>query len=176
MIRQVRLVLSVAAIVALLLVVEVILLVNPLETEEESGMTFKAVEPVDVQSVLINNAYGSFDIAFTGEGYQVDDIPADLVDMEEFLTLLTNCGKVYASQTVATAPQDLTLYGLEAPAARVHITYVAESELTLLVGNVEQVTGDRYFSVEGDPGVYLMDSERGAGFLLPKKAFVEDLK
>ena len=173
MIRQVRLVLIAATVVTLLALTAVILQRNPTETEGQ-GVSFKAVEPVDVRSVLVTNQYGTFDIAFAGEGYVVDDIPAELVDMETFLDLMTDCGKVYATQTAASAPQDLAPYGLSEPVARVEITYADESALTLLIGNVERVTGDTYFSVAGDPAVYLMESERSASFLLPKKAYVDD--
>ncbi len=185
MIRQVRLVRITAALVALLALTAVVLQHTPPPRDNGTSsshgtVTFKAAEPVDVRNILINNEYGIFSITFTGEGYRVDDIPAELVDMEEFLDLLTNCGKVYATQIVTADPQDLAPYGLRQPAAQVTVTYSDESTLTLLIGNTEQVTGDTYFSVTGDPppllsgAVYLMESERSTGFLLPKKAYVED--
>jgi hypothetical protein len=175
MIRQVRIVLIAAAVVVVLALASLLLILNPVVEEEDSGLSFKAVEPVDVLGVRIHNEFDTFNIAFTGEGYEVGDIPADLVDMEEFLGLMTHCGKVYATRTVTDNPQDLALYGLDNPASRVEISYVDESVLTLEIGDEEQVTGDTYFKVEGDPAVYLMEVERSTGFLLPKKAFVEDL-
>ncbi len=174
MTRELRLVLIAAAVVALLAVAAVALQLNPAK-QAESGVSFKAVEPVDVARALISNEHGTFDIAFTGEGYLVDDIPAELVDRDELIDLLTRCGKVDALRTVASAPRDLEPYGLAKPAARVEIAYSDGSALTLWVGNVERVTGNYYCRVEGDPAVYLMEAERCAGFLLPKKAYVEDL-
>ncbi len=172
--RQVRLVVITAIAVALLGVAAALLLLNPV-TQEESGTVFKDFAPVDVKQVRIGNAYGAFDIAFTGEGYLVDDIPAELVDMQEFLDLLTYSASVSALRTVASAPDELGVYGLAEPAATVEVTYADESTLTLLIGSVERVTGNYYCSVAGDPAVYLMESARCAGFLLPKKAYVEDL-
>ncbi|MCJ7548970.1 MAG: DUF4340 domain-containing protein [Anaerolineae bacterium] len=172
---EVRLVSIAAAVVALLAVASVVLLLAPTDNIEDSSVFFKGVEPVDVMRVLMSNEYGTVDIYFTGEGYLVDDIPAELVDVEELIDLLTHCGKVYALRTVASASRNLGSYGLADPAARVEITYADGSALTLLVGKVESVTGNTYFSVDGDPAVYLMESERSAGFLLPKKAYVEDL-
>jgi hypothetical protein len=186
MIRQVRLVLIAAALVTLLALAAVVLHRNSTVSLDNGGplpsdtVTFKAMEPVDVRHVLISNEHGTFEITFTGEGYRVDDIPAELVDMEEFLDLLTNCGMVYATQIVTPDPQSLARYGLSEPAAQVAITYSDESTLTLLIGDTERVTGDTYFSVTGNPApllsgaVYLMESERNAGFLLPKKAYVDD--
>jgi hypothetical protein len=175
MVRQVRLVLIAAALVALLALAAVILQRNPATPEDGGIVSFKAVEPVDVRNVLINNAHGTFEISFTGEGYMVDDIPAELVYIEEFRDLMTDCGRVYATQMVAPKPQDLAVYGLSEPAARVDIAYADESTLALLIGDTERVTGDTYFSVAGDPAVYLMEAEHSAGFLLPKKRYVEDL-
>ncbi len=174
MTREVRWVLIAATVVVVLAVASVLLMLNPPEMQDD-GVSFKAVEPVDVVHVLIDNQYGTIDIAFTGEGYVVDDIPAELVDMERFIELLTYSGKIYALSRVASAPGDLGLYGLSEPAARVEIAYSDETTLTLLIGDVERVTGHTYFSVAGDPAVYLMESAHCAGFLRPKKVYVEDL-
>jgi hypothetical protein len=173
MIREVKLVLIAAGIVTVLGIVAGVLVLNP-EESASSEVSFKAVEPVDVFQVVISNEHGTFDIAFTGEGYQVDDIPAELVDVEELIDLLTYAGKVYALRTAATEPQDLARYGLADPNARVEIIYLDESRLTLTIGNVEPVSKQTYVRVGDDPAVYLMKSERMNGFQLPKKAYVED--
>ena len=174
MYKQTRLLVIVAIIVALLGIAAALLMLNPV-TEEENGTVFKDFAPVDVKEVRLDNAYGTFDIAFTGEGYMVDDIPAELVDMKEFFDLLTYSGSVSALSTVVSAPDELGIYGLAEPAATVEVTYADKSKLTLLIGDAERVTGNYYCSVAGDPAVYLMESVRCAGFLLPKKAYVEDL-
>lgn len=173
MIREARWVMIAATVVALLAVATGFLLLNP-EEAERRGVTFKTVEPVDVAHLAIGNQHGTVDIAFTGEGYRVDDIPAELVDVETLIGLLTHAGKIYALRTVAAKPQDLAPYGLDTPAARAVITYRDKSALTLVIGDEEQVSGETYVRVEGDPAVYLMESERCQGFLLPKKAYVED--
>ena len=54
--------------------------------------------------VVIDNEHGTMDIAFTGEGYVVDDIPADVVDSEKLIDLLTACGTVTALRTVSAMP------------------------------------------------------------------------
>ena len=172
--REARLVLWLAVAVALLGATALALRLAPPEAADDS-LTFKAVAPTDVTQVRISNAHGEFEIAFTGEGYLVGDIPAELVDLEELIALLTACGQVEALRTVADAPGDLAAYGLAAPAAQVEIAYADGSALTLLLGQMERVSGDYYLQVAGDPAVYLLAAERAAGFVLPQKALIEDL-
>ncbi|MCU0520805.1 MAG: DUF4340 domain-containing protein [Anaerolineae bacterium] len=174
MTRELRLVLIAAGVVAVLAVTSLLLWLNPVEVQD-TLITLKAVEPVNVSRVAIHNQYGTIDIRYMDEGYEVDDIPADLVDMDEFIDLLTDCGQVMALRIVAEAPQDAAPYGLDQPTARVGITYDDGTSLTLLVGAEEQVSGDFYASVEGSPAIYLMEADRCTGFLVPKKAYVEDL-
>jgi hypothetical protein len=128
-----------------------------------------------VVRVRLHNAHGTMDVAFDGEGYVVDDIPAELVDMRAFIDLLTSCGKIHALRTVASTSRELQLYGLAEPGARAEITYADGSALTLLIGDVERITGGTYFRVEDDPSVYLMAAERGASFLWPKEAYIDHL-
>lgn len=172
--REIRLVLIAAVAVTLLAVLAWTLQHTPSEAPN-ARLTFKAVEPVDVRRVAIENQHGAFAIVFTGEGYQVGDIPAELVDIEELIALLSACGRVEALRSVASAPQDLEPYSLAKPAAQIEITYADGSALALRIGAVERVTGNYYASIEGDLAVYLMDSKRYAGLLLPQKAYVEDL-
>jgi hypothetical protein len=87
---------------------------------------------------------------------------------------LTDSGKVHASRTVASGPEDLAPFGLAEPLARVKIVYADKTSLVLAVGKVEPISGETYFQVEGDPAVYLMPTERCAGFLVPKRAYVDD--
>lgn len=172
---------ALAATVVLVLAVGAGLLVSNPPEVVESGTSFKAAEFVDVVQLQITNSHGSMSVNLVGEGYSVDDLPAGLVDLAELVDLLTHSSNVYAERTATSAPDDagtdhrLALYGLAEPAARVEIAYADGGALTLLIGDVEQVTGDTYFAIEGDPAVYLMPSERCAGFLLPKEAFIEDL-
>ncbi len=173
MTRETKLVLIAAAAVVILGVAAALLTLHP-ATPHDSTVIFKAVEPVDVMRVVISNEYGSTDISFTGEGYVVDDIPAERVDMDELIDLLTNCGKVSALQEVNASPKDLAIYGLEKPAAQVAVTYKDGSSLTIMLGNIERVSGNFYMRVDGTTAVYLAEAKRFSAFLLPKKSLVED--
>jgi hypothetical protein len=174
MTREVGLVLIAGAAVALLAIAAVLLAVTPVQAPETT-VSFKDQKPMDVARIGIRNAYGATEISFTGEGYLLDDLPVDLVDMDEFVALLTHSARVYALRAVATSAADLERYGLASPIARVEIHYRDGSALTLLIGNQERVSGDYYLAVDGDPSVYLIERERCSGYLLPKKAYIEDL-
>jgi len=170
---EIKLIFIAAAVVAMLAAAALVLLLSPEKMVEDSEVSFRTGDALDVVQVDITNEVDTLNISFTGEGYRVDDIPADVVDVKKLIDLLSACSTVTALRTVASAPQDLDAYGLARPVAWVEIIYADESALTLLIGDEERVTGDTYFSVEGDPAVYLMAAERSAGFLLPKKAYVE---
>lgn len=169
---EVRLVLVTAAVVAVLGIAAAALLLNP-EAAVDSEVVLKAVDALEVKRVIIDNAYGTMDIAFQGEGYLVDDVPADVVDIKVLIDLLRACGTVTALSTVTGSAQDVAPYGLANPAARAAITYADGSTLTVLVGDVERISGNRYFTVAGDAAVYLMEDTLAANFLLPKAAFVD---
>ncbi len=172
--REARLVLTIAVAVLALGAVAVVLLLNPVKPKERT-LTLKAASPEEVVRIAIRNAQDAFVIAASGEGYQVADIPSTLVDMEKLSTLLDAASKVIALQVVIAEPKDLQTFGLAEPTARVEIAYRDGSALRLSIGQVERITGHCYFRVEGDSAVYLMESARCAGFLLPKKGYIEDL-
>ena len=89
----------------LLALLAVVLHLTPIETWEDSGVSFKAVDALEVVRVYISNKTGTIDITFTGEGYQVDDIPADVVDVKKLIDLLSACGTVYALRAVTPIPR-----------------------------------------------------------------------
>jgi hypothetical protein len=174
MAREVRLVAVAAAVVLLLGAASLWLATNP-PSPEDGRVVFAAHEPVDVSRLAIANAHGTMEVAFTGEGYVVDDIPAEIVDMEEFLGLLARAARVEALRTVTERPADPAPYGLAEPSARVEVAYRGGGGLALRIGGTERVTGGCYAQVEGATAVYLLAADACAPFLLPKRAYVEDL-
>ncbi len=171
--RQLRLVIIAAVLVAALGVAALILL-QP-DSDGGNPLAFRDSAPTDVQSVHIENASGSFDVEAEGEGYKSDDIAPDVLDMEEFVALMTYSGAVNALQSVDSNPSDLSLYGLDAPAATVDIAYKDGPALSLRIGSAEPISGNYYFSVGGKPAVYLMEAARCAPFLQPKKDYIDDV-
>lgn len=172
--REARLVLIVAVIVLLLGSAAAILLLNPARPKERT-LTLKAAQPNEVLRIAIQNTQGAFSVSAAGEGYQVADIPPRLVDGEKLNSLLDASSKVVALRKVVSSARDLQVYGLASPTARVEIAYRDGSILRLAVGDKERITGHCYVRLEGDEAVYLMESARCAGFLLPVKGYIEDL-
>ncbi len=167
--KQVRLVIIAAALVAML-ACAALLLAPPAEGDDP--LVFRSSAASDIASIRINNAYGTFSIYAEGEGYVPGDIPPYIVDIEKFYSLMTYCGAVSARQVVDRSPEDLSLYGLDAPAASVSVVYSDEEMLRFYIGDQERLTGSYYLSVEGLEPVYLIDGQRSSLFLVPKKDFV----
>lgn len=170
--KQLRLVITAAVIVGLLAAASALL--SP-PAEGNDPLVLKSSAPSDIKSVSIGNAYGSYDITAEGEGYVPADIPPVLLDIEEFYSLMTYCAAVNAKQVVDRSPEDLSLYGLDSPAATVDIAYNDGSALKLNIGDRERLTDSYYMSVEGSEVVYLIEEQRSALFLLPRKDFVNDV-
>lgn len=170
--KQLRLVIIAAVLVAALGAIALILLQPDTSSDP---LAFRDSAPTDIRSVHIQNASGSFDINAEGDGYTTDDIPPELLDMEEFISLMTYAGAVNAKQSVDNAPSDLSLYGLDNPAAAVDIAYNDGSTLSLTIGSAEPISGNYYFTVDGKPTVYLIEAARCAPFLQAKKDYIDDM-
>lgn len=167
--KQLKLVV-IAAVSVMVLACAAWLLIPP--AADNSSLIFRNSKPTDVSSVTIKNTYGSINITPQDQGYVVDDITGDILDMNKFINLMTYCGAVNAKQIVETSPTELSKYGLSSPAASVDIRYKDNSSLAINIGNQEKISGDYYFQVEGKKAVYLMDSARCSSFLIQKKDLV----
>jgi hypothetical protein len=168
-----KLVIIAASAVVLLGAALVFLLQNPAEVTDGTIVLCDR-EPTDIQKLTVTNGYGSYEVNAEGEGYTVHDIPAPLVDIEEFYALMTNSAKVSAVRTADKGLQDPAVFGLDTPEADVRVGYRDGTALTLSVGDKERVTGNYYVRVNGEKTVYLMESAACKGFLEPAKAYIED--
>ena len=131
-----------AAVLVLGLVLGALLLA-PVPTHEE-GAVFTNLEPVEISSVAVENATGSYRYYYEGDGYVLDDIPGTLVDLDAFIGFMT-CGRLSPpasrtrrSATAWTPPPPPWSWSFSAAALR--LTVGAES-------------GGYYVAVEGFPGV-----------------------
>lgn len=172
--KQTRLVLIVVAVVLLLGAASAVLLLNPAKPQQKST-TFTDYPPTDVKKVAIRNNYGTMDVAFTGEGYQADDIPAPLVAIQNFMDMLGYCGNLVSISTVGAPSKDMRLYGLDKPLAQVEISYANGKSATLTVGSQEVVTGNYYCTVSGSDKIYLFGKVRVECFLQPKSGYVDHM-
>lgn len=163
---------AITAVGALVLAVAfVFLLINTPEKTTES-VVFKALAPTDVSSVSISNSYGSFEVSMEANGYVLDDIPAELVDLDSFVAFMTQCGALSALKRITSKPSDLSVYGLDKPMATVSVSYSDSSELVLYIGNADLVSGHYYMQVNQKNDVYLLSSSGAAYFLCGKEAYI----
>ena len=173
--KLVKLLLISMSVTAVLAVVLAILLNRKPEVISE-GTTFADHPATLVDSVVIQNNSGKYQISAKDGGFVLDDVPATLVDVEKFTGLLTYCGEIYAYQTAAVKPRDLAQFGLDNPSATAVISYLDGSGVSLSVGDQEPVSKDYYVSVEGEnQNVYLMKADRVTGFLNPKTEYISHL-
>ncbi len=159
-----------AVVVAVLGTALLVLLRQVPPAAQGGAVVFTSAEPMDIASVTVKNGTGEYRFYKEGEGYVLDDIPADLADIDTFIAFMVNCGNLSAARRVdnddtAASPAD---YGLDAPAATADIRLLNGNATTLSVGGQEQLSGDYYVSVSGFDGVYLMPAAKALPFLGPK--------
>lgn len=169
--KLINLIAIIAATTLVLAVVLIFLLINTPEKATESVM-FKALAPTDVSCVNVSNSFGSFEVSTEAEGYILSDIPAELVDLDNFVAFMTQCGAISALKRVASKPSDLSVYGLDEPMATASIIYTDNSELVLHIGNVDLVSGNYYLQVDKEKDVYLLSASVAAYFLCDKKEYI----
>lgn len=161
-----------SVIVVVLAVTFFILLQQPTDTSEKNkGIVFLAVEPIDVESVKINNDTGSYSYEYVEDGYVLDDIPGKIVDMEKFINFMTNASNLSALRQISEDSSD-TRYGTNNPIATAEIKLFDGRTETLLVGNQESISGDYYGKIKDKEGIYLFANSVVSPFLMPKTQIV----
>lgn len=161
--KQKNLLVIMGAVVAALAVGLAVLLLNPPKADD-GGLVIYDTAPSNIQTIEVENGFGRYTVRAEGEGYHVHDIPAELVDHDTFMLLMNSSSNVKAKQLVEEKPDDLALYGLDAPMARVKVTYKQGKSLELALGKVETVGGGVYFQAGGGGAVYLMDTYKALSF------------
>ncbi|NLV59085.1 MAG: DUF4340 domain-containing protein [Clostridiales bacterium] len=167
-----RTVLITGAVVLALAAVYGMLLLSPAPRETQE-ILFTDMEPVDIASVTVENATGTYSFYYQDDGYVLDDIPGTIVDLDAFIAFMTNCGQLKALRQVADAP--LARYGLQTPSSTVDLVFFSEKTLRLTLGDQEKISGNYYVAVEGFPGVYLMEKSLAEPFLRSKTQMITRL-
>lgn len=170
-----NLIIIAASVVVLLSAVNVYLLLN--EPQKSTGIVvFKELEPIDVTGVEIHNTTGDFKIYMKDGGYIIDDIPSELVDLDTFITFMTQCGAFSALKRITNQAENLAVYGLNNPSATAAITYSDGTELVLHIGCEDPVSGNYYMQVEPeDDDVYLISADTADLFLSSKKKYINHM-
>jgi len=134
---------------------------------------FTAVEPIEISSVLVQNATETYRFYYENDGYVLDDIPATIADIDAFIGFMVNCGRLSAIRQVDGGT--LEEYGLTKPAATVEISFFSGSPVLLFIGAQEKISGNYYASAEGTPGVYLLAASMAEPFLRPKTQVISPI-
>lgn len=127
--------------------------------------------PDDISKLEISNKHGSYEVVRTGEGdsaawtiIELANLPMSSGNMGN---LLENAASVTAQKTVVESAEDLSIYGLDKPAATVTATFSdsAGTVKKLFIGNLTPKGNTYYAMVEGDSKVYTILSSRVSCFL-----------
>lgn len=139
---------------------------------ETESYVFSAREVTDITSVQVENENGTVSVTTQDGGYLIDGVPSELVDTDAFIEFLTACSQVATQQRAAGGGADAAQYGLSEPRAQMTASYSDGETLTLYLGAQESVSGDYYFSIEGESGVYLLPEELAQWYLIPKESLI----
>ena len=140
---------------------------------EREEVLFSAYAPTDIERLTVENARGSFEVYREGDGYVVDDIPSEYIDLEDFVAFMTRMGAISALKRVSEGPEDDALYGLDAPLSAGWIRYLDGTVLTLELGAQDMVSNHYYLRVNGERPVYLLSKEVAEGLLAYKTDYMD---
>lgn len=140
--------------------------------EADARLVFVEREPVDIENLTIANSFGAYQVFRDGDGYTVADMPPEIVDTEGFYELMYHACAFGALKCVDEAPEDLSLFGLDDPAAIVRSVFSDGESITIRLGDKERVSGNYYGMVDGRDGVYLFAEEDVIYFLVRKETYI----
>ena len=176
--KNIRLIVIFCVIAAVLAGLLIFLLATAPEEEEESTPEEKVTSrlmydrnPADISEITIENEYGSYKVTRVGEGdsaaWSIEGISELPINSSDFTSIIENAAALTAQQTVAENPEDISIYGLDVPSAKVTSVYSdsAGTVNTLILGNLVPDGINRYFMLEGDPKVYTVKNSSVRYFL-----------
>lgn len=156
------------AILAVLLAVTLSLLLLSTQETEDLTLTLSDRKVTDVRAVHLTNATGTLQVGMAEGGYVIEDLPSEHVDIKQFIDFLGACADFRHLPLVVKKPDNLAVYGLDAPRAVLNVEYTDGATISLSLGMQEPISGDSYCTAEGHDGVYLIESEQADFFLLAK--------
>lgn len=180
--KNIRLIIIFCVVAVLLAGILIFLLVTAPEEEEEEPAPEAEVtsrlmydrNPADISEITIENEFGSYKITHVGEGdsiiWDIEGISELPISNSGFTSIIENTASLTAQQVVAEDPEDISIYGLDAPSAKVTSVYSdsAGTVNTLILGNLVPDGINRYFMLEGDPKVYTVSNSYVRCFLNDK--------
>ncbi|MBQ5318693.1 MAG: DUF4340 domain-containing protein [Oscillospiraceae bacterium] len=187
--KNIRLIIICAVVVAVLAGLLVFLSISKNDTTAETPTADTAETEVttsllysnkldDLALLTIENEHGTYEVErVTADGQNVWTIMelSNLPLSNSIITgLIENAISVTAQQTVAENPEDISIYGFDAPLATVTAQF-SNSDNTvrkLYVGNKTPKGTAYYFMMEGDPAVYTVNVGEMSYYLNDKWAAV----
>ena len=164
--KNIKLIIICAVVVVLLAGVAVFLKLTAPETEEEvkeeevSSRLLYDKDPLSVATLTITNDSGTYELTRFGEGdeaiWGVMEFANLPVDGNVISNLVEKSATMTSQQLVVENPEDISIYGLDAPSAEVTVEFSdsAGTVKKLAIGNTTPDERQRYFMLDGEPKVY----------------------
>lgn len=161
--KNVKILISVVLVIALLIVGIVVLLKADGTTSDEPQPTatptsrydaYKA-ERDDIDSFVITCEGNKLIFKNTGEGtWSVNGIEYDSLDSSKVETLLGSVCVMMSNNEIEIGAQDLAKYGLENPYITIDMRRKDGTEDRLLIGDMSPTLGEYFFTVDGSGDIY----------------------
>ena len=155
----------------------------PKEVSDWRDRALMAVKRDDMQRVEIRDGNSTLEVAcvencgkIPEDRWQLKQPLEAKADAVKVRTLLRNIEELKAKSFINEAATDFNPYGLDHPAAQVHIWLREKSEpVTILLGREDAEQGGRYLRLAERPAVYLIEA-KDATDLLKTAPDLRDLK
>lgn len=163
----------------------VLLLTAPEKEEEETkedettSQLIYDKNPDDISEISITNEHGTYRIVRVGEGddikWSIEGVSGLPISSSSLGEIIEGAATLTSQKVVTEAPEDISIYGLDAPSATVKTTFSdsAGTVNTLILGNEVPDGINRYFMLEGDPKVYTARKSEVSFFLNDKYDLVD---
>lgn len=151
---------------------------EPAKEEEVKTSLLYDKAPADLAKITIENAEDKYEVVRVGEGDDAKWTVMEIINLPLSGSVMTkiveNSASVTAQQTVTEAPEDISIYGLDAPSATVTAEFTDSGNTVkkLIIGNLTPEETKRYIMIDGDPKVYTVYNTAVSCFLEDKYALV----
>lgn len=150
------------------------LLRQPPPPEEQGDVQYLSERSIlEIERIEIENRHNTYAVCQQQGGFIIHDIPAEVVNGEYLQRLLEACSTIEYLSVAHENPEDLSLYGLDQPIAKVKIEYTDNTGLNLEIGHEEPVSGGQYFKVMGEHRVLLMKRYRSVPLTMPLTKYIK---
>lgn len=174
--------LLIASVVLVLLSAVLVLLLatnSPEDAAQLSSSEEKILLQSDQQVTSIavqtpNESYTILPVEGSGEDpqWQIADLEGIPQSQTKYSDLMSICAKLEYTQKLEN-PKELSVYGLQEPAAKAQISYADGSSTLLLVGNVTTDGSGVYCKLDSDSSIYICSAVNGQKFTRDLLSYVD---